>query len=121
MASVNVSLSVRKAARLLATARHVLVTSGAGMGVDSGLSDFRGREGFWNAYPAFKNRGISFQRAANPAWFASDPELAWAFYGHRLQQYRNIDPHAGFGIIREWGKLLNASMFGFTSNVDGHW
>jgi len=91
------------------------------MGVDSGLSDFRGKDGFWRAYPAFKEKGIDFQRAANPSWFASDPELAWAFYGHRLHTYRETKPHDGFKIIRDWGPLLSASMFAFTSNVDGHW
>ena len=31
----------------------LLVAAGAGMGVDSGLPDFRGDEGFWRAYPPF--------------------------------------------------------------------
>jgi hypothetical protein len=30
----------------------LLITAGAGMGVDSGLPDFRGKNGFWRAYPA---------------------------------------------------------------------
>jgi len=25
---------------------------------------------------------------ANPEWFESNPKLAWAFYGHRLNLYR---------------------------------
>jgi NAD-dependent SIR2 family protein deacetylase len=32
-------------------AEALLVASGAGMGVDSGLPDFRGDAGFWRAYP----------------------------------------------------------------------
>ena len=31
------------------------------MGVDSGLPDFRGGEGFWNAYPALGKLKIDFQ------------------------------------------------------------
>jgi NAD-dependent SIR2 family protein deacetylase len=46
------------------------------MSVDSGLPDFRGDEGFWNAYPPF--RGRRFAELSNPYWFRADPEQAWA-------------------------------------------
>jgi NAD-dependent SIR2 family protein deacetylase len=36
------------AAALIDQADGLLITAGAGMGVDSGLLDFRGAEGFWN-------------------------------------------------------------------------
>ncbi len=36
----------------LEQADGLIVAAGAGMGVDSGLHDFRGTEGFWKAYPA---------------------------------------------------------------------
>lgn len=58
------------------------------MGVDSGLPDFRGNEGFWKAYPALARAGISFIEAANPDTFHARPATAWRFYGHRLQLYR---------------------------------
>ena len=58
------------------------------MGVDSGLPDFRGKDGFWSAYPALGKRGISFERDGAAAWFFEEPETAWAFYGHRQQLYR---------------------------------
>jgi len=74
----------------------VLITAGAGMGVDSGLPDFRGNEGFWNAYPVIKDLGIGFQGMANPKWFKERGNLAWAFYGDRLNLYRKVTPHSGF-------------------------
>ena len=37
----------------------LIITAGAGMGVDSGLPDFRGNQGFWRAYPKVKNLGLS--------------------------------------------------------------
>jgi NAD-dependent SIR2 family protein deacetylase len=106
------------AAQLLSEADALLICAGAGMGVDSGLPDFRGTQGFWQAYPALRDAGIDFHEIANPAAFDADPVLAWGFYGHRLQLYRDTVPHAGFAILRE----LAASMpgaFVFTSNVDG--
>ena len=83
-----------RAAQAVATADALLITAGAGMGVDSGLPDFRGDEGFWRAYPPFKRLGLSFVDLANPRWFEDDPELAWGFYGHRLNLYRATTPHA---------------------------
>ena len=90
------------------------------MGVDSGLPDFRGNEGFWKAYPVVARLGLSFAEMANPAWFHNDPELAWAFYGHRLNLYRQTVPHDGFGILLGWARRKAAGYFVFTSNVDGH-
>lgn len=107
-----------QAAELVQAARSILVGAGAGMGVDSGLPDFRGNEGFWQAYPPYKHLGLSFIDLANPSWFEQDPSLAWGFYGHRLNLYRATQPHAGFDILRSW--ISDAGHgFVFTSNVDG--
>jgi len=89
------------------------------MGVDSGLPDFRGAEGFWNAYPAYRHLGLEFSELANPRWFRKDPALAWGFYGHRLNLYRAANPHAGFEILRRWSAGMKWGAFVFTSNVDG--
>ena len=43
---------IDRAADAIRTAEALLICAGAGMGVDSGLPDFRGPEGFWRAYPA---------------------------------------------------------------------
>jgi len=89
------------------------------MGVDSGLPDFRGKEGFWNAYPALREAGIDFQRAASPASFRADAALAWGFYGHRLNLYRQVRPHPGFAWLHHWGERMLQGWTVFTSNVDG--
>ncbi len=48
----NIMMDKIKIAReKIAQADAILITAGAGMGVDSGLPDFRGNEGFWKAYP----------------------------------------------------------------------
>ena len=111
--------ALRRAADAIASAEGLLVTAGAGMGVDSGLPDFRGPEGFWRAYPPYRAMGLRFEQLANPAWFARDPAVAWGFYGHRLNLYRATRPHAGFGRLRAWGAGKPLGTFVFTSNVDG--
>ena len=108
----------QRAAEAILAADALLIGAGAGMGVDSGLPDFRGPEGFWRAYPAF--RGRRFEEISNPVWFQRDPEQAWGFFGHRLNLYRATAPHAGFEILRRWGESRPLGYFVFTSNVDGH-
>ncbi len=111
--------TIQKAKALIAQADALLITAGAGMGVDSGLPDFRGVEGFWHAYPKARELGLRFEEMANPQWFERDPALAWAFYGHRLHLYRDTLPHKGFEILLAWGRAKRHGYFVFTSNVDG--
>src|SRR5262249_27085005 len=96
-----------------------LIGAGAGMGVDSGLPDFRGGQGFWKAYPPYAKLGLDFMSLANPRLFSSDPELAWGFYGHRLMLYRETKPHPGFTILHRWMSRMSHGGFTYTSNVDG--
>jgi NAD-dependent SIR2 family protein deacetylase len=112
--------TIGAAAEAIRSADALLIGAGAGMGVDSGLPDFRSNEGFWNAYPPFKRLGLSFMKLANPYWFRHDPEQAWGFYGHRHNLYRAMQPHAGFAILRSWCQRAPSGYFIFTSNVDGH-
>jgi NAD-dependent SIR2 family protein deacetylase len=112
--------AIRRAAQAIAAADALMIGAGAGMGVDSGLPDFRGNEGFWNAYPPFRRANLTFAEVANPAWFRTKPRQAWGFYGHRLNLYRGTSPHAGFEILKRWTESKPAGRFVFTSNVDGH-
>lgn len=112
--------ALKRAAGWLREADGLLITAGAGMGIDSGLPDFRGPGGFWQVYPALGRARLQFEEIANPAAFERDPRLAWGFYGHRLQLYRNTQPHAGFKWLRELAQNLPQGAQVFTSNVDGH-
>jgi len=108
-----------RAAELIAQADGLVIAAGAGMGVDSGLPDFRGNEGFWQAYPALGRARMEFTRIASPVAFRENPAQAWGFYGHRLALYRDTVPHAGFAMLRAWGDAMPLGAFVFTSNVDG--
>jgi NAD-dependent SIR2 family protein deacetylase len=117
--SAAAGAALAQAAALLRAADGLLIGAGAGIGVDSGLPDFRGDHGFWRAYPPLAALGVRFVEIANPRSFAAHPELAWGFYGHRLALYRATVPHAGFAILRDIGARLPHGAFVFTSNVDG--
>lgn len=59
LATSLMKLNFQRAASVIKNAKALVVTAGAGMGVDSGLPDFRGPEGFWKAYPPIKERGLT--------------------------------------------------------------
>lgn len=72
MAAMTSSLSQQfeRAAALIDDADALIVAAGAGMGIDSGLPDFRGNEGFWTAYPALREARLDFRRSPRPPRFA---------------------------------------------------
>ena len=100
--SMDSERPIEAAAAAIKNAEALIITAGAGMGVDSGLPDFRGDHGFWNAYPLYRRLGLSFVQAANPEHFERDPAFGWGFYGHRTNLYRETVPHEGFQIISKW-------------------
>ena len=110
---------IEQAASWIAEADALIITAGAGMGVDSGLPDYRGNYGFWNAYPLYARLGIDYVRIANPVQFGKDPEFGWGFAGHCQDLYRNTNPHLGFQLLRDWIKRYDLDYFVETSNVDG--
>lgn len=117
---MSLQAELARAAAALRQAEGLLIAAGAGMGVDSGLPDFRGPQGFWAAYPPYAQLKLDFVALANPRWFARDPALAWGFYGHRRNLYRRTAPHGGFALLRQWARACPAGAFVFTSNVDHH-
>ena len=115
----DLQAACESAAELIAEADALIISAGAGMGVDSGLPDFRGNSGFWQAYPALAQARLDFTQVASPQTFVQYPALAWGFYGHRLQLYRRTVPHAGFAILRRWAARMRLGARIYTSNVDG--
>ena len=110
---------ISEAAEAIRNAKTLVITAGAGMGVDSGLPDFRGNQGFWNSYPMYQRLGLSFVQAANPEHFEDDPHFGWGFYGHRTNLYRETVPHSGFTMLQNWINEFQLDYFIATSNVDG--
>ena len=117
--SSNLADLIAQAAGLIEGADSLIIAAGAGMGLDSGLPDFRGTHGFWQAYPALGQAQIDFYSIASPHAFHAHPDLAWGFYGQRLGLYRRTVPHAGFALLRHWGERVSQGFAVFTSNVDG--
>mmetsp|Transcript_24842 Transcript_24842/g.34780 ORF Transcript_24842/g.34780 Transcript_24842/m.34780 type:complete len:298 (+) Transcript_24842:48-941(+) len=118
---VDIEEALTKAAHAIKDSTAIILTSGAGLGVDSGLPDFRGPQGFWRAYPPMQKLGLRFEEMSNPQWFEKDPKFAWGFWFHRYSLYSSSTPHEGYYIMKEMAENRPHGYFVFTSNVDGHW
>jgi NAD-dependent SIR2 family protein deacetylase len=116
---MEIEANIKIAVEAVKNADALLITDGAGIGVDSDFPDFRGNSGFWKAYLLIAKLGKSYSEMANPVWFDRDPKIAWAFYGHRLNLYRETIPHKGFEIMLNWANNKKYGYYVFTSNVDG--
>lgn len=97
-----------------------VILAGAGMGVDSGLTTFRGQLGLWSEYPLAKQNQFCIQDMANSKNYVRYLDLIPPFYRSRLDHYRRVDPHQGFTHLLNYVETLPGSYFVITSNVDGH-
>lgn len=91
----------------------IIILAGAGMGVDAGIPDFRGKTGLWT-----QEKGIFLKHTLGSAFF-DHPLDTWNFFISRFLNYKNITPHSGYYDLlklKDYGKDL----FVVTSNVDGH-
>jgi NAD-dependent SIR2 family protein deacetylase len=111
--------AIAAAASAVSGAGALLISAGAGMGVDSGLPAVRGPGGFADAYPRWADAGLRYEDLVRPAAFDGDPHLAWGFHGTCRRLYRSTRPHAGFAVLRRWAAGRPGGAFVYTSNVDG--
>lgn len=94
----------------LKTCSNVVIFTGAGMSTESGLADFRSKEGMWkNVDP----RQLASLKALN----ANTKEF-YEFYRMRVKLLREAAPHDGHYILANWEKR-NRIRHIITQNVDG--
>lgn len=103
----------------LEEADAIVINTGAGMGVDSGLSDYRGENnGQWGAVES--ETGESVFDVVNPQRFSENPSYGWELFAKRLKAFNDAEPHKGFYILKQWIERFELEYFILTSNIDGH-
>lgn len=113
-------LNIQKAAEIIKNSDAILISAGSGLSVDSGLPNFKDNEEFWKLYPSYKKLNLNFINISNPKTFKINPKIAWGYYGHKYNLYKNTNPHHGFDILKDWCKKKPKGYFIFTTNIDGH-
>lgn len=113
-------MAIEKAARAIREASALVIATGAGMGVDSGLPDFRGNDGLWTARDDKADFGLEMIRLMSPHGLVADSARAWGFYAELMALCERARPHAGFMALRGLCRRMAEGHFVFTSNIDRH-
>ncbi len=86
----------------------LVVLTGAGMSVESGLSTFRDSGGLLDKYPVMD--------VASATGFARDPALVHQFYNTRRRELLTVNPNDGHRLLARLEKKFNVVII--TQNVD---
>jgi NAD-dependent deacetylase len=87
---------------------RVVVLTGAGISVPSGLPTYRGKGGLWE--------GHSLQQVACPEAWRRDPEMVLRFYNHRRDGVRKAQPNAAHVAIAKLEEHFDVQII--TQNID---
>jgi len=88
--------------------KKIVVLTGAGMSVESGLKTFRDADGLWEEYPVA-------QVATHEGWEA-DPTLVTNFYNMLRKKCWGVKPNEGHRLVAELEKDYDVTVV--TQNVD---
>lgn len=88
--------------------QHIVVLSGAGISVESGLPTFRGADGLWENH--------RLEEVATPEAFARDPDLVLRFYNERRKKLREVEPNAAHLALARLQEHFRVSII--TQNID---
>ena len=95
---------------VLSQAKHIAVSTGAGISAESGIPTFRGKEGLWKKHRA--------EELATPTAFAQNPQLVWEFYEWRRGIISEKIPNPGHEVIARWENVFPVFSL-ITQNIDG--
>ena len=88
--------------------KKLVVLSGAGISVESGIKTFRDADGLWE--------GHDIMEVASPIGWQKNPELVLDFYNQRRKQLKEVHPNEGHQILAELEADFDVQII--TQNVD---
>src|SRR3989337_4036414 len=101
---------IEKLKNRLASARSLVVLTGAGVSAESGVPTFRGADGLW--------RDFRPEELATPEAFGRDPVLVWQWYDWRRAKISGVKPNPAHRGLAELEKRFRDFVL-ITQNVDG--
>ena len=88
--------------------KKLVISTGAGMSAESGISTFRDAGGLWEKYPVMD--------VASADGFARNPALVHEFYNRRRHELQKAEPNAGHRGLADLEQMFD--VYVITQNVD---
>ena len=88
--------------------KRIVILTGAGMSVESGLGTFRGGGGLWDSYPV--------EQVATPEGYRANPALVLEFYNKRRRELLTVEPNEGHKLVAALQERFDVTVV--TQNVD---
>ena len=88
--------------------KKIVVLTGAGMSVESGLRTFRGANGMWEDQPV--------ERIATHEGWLNEPEFVNEFYNKMRRKYSDVQPNEGHRLVAQLQDKYDVTVV--TQNVD---
>ena len=88
--------------------KRIVILTGAGMSVESGLGTFRGGGGLWDEYPV--------EQVATPEGYRANPALVLEFYNKRRRELLTVQPNEGHRLVASLEQRFDVTVV--TQNVD---
>jgi NAD-dependent deacetylase len=95
---------------LLIPSTKVVIFTGAGVSVESGIPTFRGPDGLWKKYRA--------EDLATMEAFRANPKLVWEWYDSRRRNMLEVEPNSGHRAIASFNRFFQDFTL-VTQNIDG--
>ena len=88
--------------------KRIVILTGAGMSVESGLATFRGGNGLWDELPV--------EKVATPEGYRANPSLVLDFYNTRRRELLTVEPNEGHRLVASLEKQFSVTVV--TQNID---
>ena len=88
--------------------KKLVISTGAGMSAESGITTFRDAGGLWEQYPVME--------VASATGFRRNPALIHQFYNQRRKQLLEVEPNAGHYALADLERDFD--VYVITQNVD---
>ena len=88
--------------------KKIVILTGAGMSVESGLGTFRGGGGLWDNYPV--------EQVVTPEGYRANPALVLEFYNKRRRELLAVQPNEGHRLVASLEERFDVTVV--TQNVD---
>ncbi len=113
-------ISIEKSCKLIADkkCKNIVVLTGAGISVESGIPTYRDNDGFWT----IGSENYTPQEIATREFFDRDPKAQWCYNLQRKNEMANAKPNEGHHKLKEledYCKTYGKTFQLITQNIDG--